>query len=138
MIRIYKTQEWIIVNIIMVKEELLSELKERLVNTYFVLQFVDSHKSTDPIIQPNASHRTSEVNIWSFICTVNIVFSSRYQLMQKCWTEKPEDRPTFQAVQDELKTFIQSDEGVDEGAESKPLMSNVDIGGSTEYLEVIG
>ncbi|XP_071081930.1 hepatocyte growth factor receptor-like isoform X2 [Haliotis cracherodii] len=61
-----------------------------------------------------------------------------YQLMQKCWTEKPEDRPTFQAVQDELKTFIQSDEGVDEGAESKPLMSNVDIGGSTEYLEVIG
>ncbi len=59
-------------------------------------------------------------------------------MMLKCWSDRADARPTFQALLDELKTYIQSDDGDEEGEESKPLMSNVEIGGSTEYLEVIG
>lgn len=54
--------------------------------------------------------------------------------MLKCWTDTPGDRPTFQEVSDELKQFIQNDDESD--SVTQPLKTNIELGGSTEYVEV--
>ncbi|KAJ8302152.1 hypothetical protein KUTeg_021139, partial [Tegillarca granosa] len=60
----------------------------------------------------------------------------QYLLMLKCWTDTPGDRPTFQEVSDELKQFIQNDDESD--SVTQPLKTNIELGGSTEYVEIFG
>ncbi|XP_041349997.1 plexin-A4-like isoform X2 [Gigantopelta aegis] len=61
-----------------------------------------------------------------------------YRLMTQCWMETPGDRPTFQKSLEELIRFTQTEEVGGDTSENQPLLSSVDIGGSTEYLEVVG
>ncbi|XP_071128439.1 hepatocyte growth factor receptor-like isoform X3 [Mytilus edulis] len=60
---------------------------------------------------------------------------SLYLLMLQCWTETPNDRPTFQDIQAEMKTFISKEETNDV---TEPLATKIEPGGSSEYLEVVG
>ncbi|KAK6175621.1 hypothetical protein SNE40_014038 [Patella caerulea] len=61
-----------------------------------------------------------------------------FELIEKCWCESPDDRPTFSTLDTQLQTLITSDDKSTDNTENKPLLNAVDIGGSTEYLEVIG
>ncbi|XP_069142714.1 plexin-A2-like isoform X2 [Argopecten irradians] len=65
---------------------------------------------------------------------------SLYVMMVQCWTDRPNDRPTFQEVNDDMKTFLSADNGEqnDDTSDTQPLKSNIEPGGSSEYLEVIG
>ncbi|KAK3101113.1 hypothetical protein FSP39_001037 [Pinctada imbricata] len=58
-----------------------------------------------------------------------------YLLMLQCWTDVPNDRPTFQEIGAEISQFISGDET---GNENQPLQTKIEPGGSQEYLEVIG
>lgn len=55
--------------------------------------------------------------------------------MLQCWTETPNDRPTFQDIQAEMKTFISKEDTNDV---TEPLATKIEPGGSSEYLEVVG
>ena len=59
----------------------------------------------------------------------------RYLLMLQCWTEVPNDRPTFQEVHSEIEKFVTKDETNDV---TEPLTTKIEPGGSSEYLEVVG
>ncbi|OWF53201.1 plexin-A4-like isoform X2 [Mizuhopecten yessoensis] len=65
---------------------------------------------------------------------------SLYVMMVQCWTDRPNDRPTFQEVNDDMKTFLSADNGEqnDDTSDTQPLKSNIEPGGSSEYLEVMG
>ncbi|CAC5406948.1 PLXNA [Mytilus coruscus] len=60
---------------------------------------------------------------------------SLYLLMLQCWTETPNDRPTFQDIQSEMKKFISKEDTNDV---TEPLATKIEPGGSSEYLEVVG
>nr|KAG5704612.1 hypothetical protein BaRGS_031876 [Batillaria attramentaria] len=60
-----------------------------------------------------------------------------YEIMVACWTESPDQRPDFTYLNDQLKSFVATENGTDD-ATSQLLKDSVEVGGSTEYLEVIG
>ena len=37
------------------------------------------------------------------------IVNFRYELLQKCWLENPEDRPDFTEVYDELENILDTD-----------------------------
>jgi len=55
--------------------------------------------------------------------------------MLQCWTEVPNDRPTFQEVHSEIEKFVTKDETNDV---TEPLTTKIEPGGSSEYLEIVG
>ena len=58
--------------------------------------------------------------------------------MLQCWTDKVDDRPSFIEVTKEVTTFLSTEGSVDqqEEGETQPLQSNIQPGGSAEYLGV--
>lgn len=60
-----------------------------------------------------------------------------YDMMVACWNESPDQRPDFAQLNNQLRGFVITENGTDD-ATSKLLADSVEVGGSTEYLEVIG
>ncbi|XP_076468636.1 plexin-A2-like isoform X2 [Babylonia areolata] len=59
-----------------------------------------------------------------------------YTMMVACWDASPDKRPDFAQLNDQLKNFTVADKGDSDA--TALLNDSVDVGGSTEYLEVIG
>ena len=57
-------------------------------------------------------------------------------MMTACWNDSPAQRPDFAQLNNQLKTLMSADS---ESSDSTSLLKDsVDVGGSTEYLQVIG
>lgn len=56
--------------------------------------------------------------------------------MTACWSQSPDQRPDFAQLNDQLKSFTITENGASDS--TALLNDSVDVGGSTEYLDVIG
>ena len=70
--------------------------------------FVGKDTCSDPIQWFKCWQLSSVVGPWILQIQADIV-NFRYELLQKCWLENPEDRPDFTEVYDELENILDTD-----------------------------
>lgn len=61
-----------------------------------------------------------------------------YQIMLRCWSHEPSNRPEFSSLSDDFKSITNPETDCINDSEKQPLHTSVECAGSTEYLDVIG